>query len=119
MTTYDIAFDSNQDMFLNGQDIAFANEETIIVQRLSNRLQFLLAEWFLDNTAGLPYIQFIFKQTSDLKDIYSVFRDEINNTEGVEVIDSLELTPDASNKSLAVTFSVNKGTVSDTIEVTV
>lgn len=119
MTLYDIQFDNSYDMFLDGQDISFADETTIVQQRLASRLQFFLEEWFLDTTAGLPFIQFILKQSSDLKDIYSIIRSEILNTDGVEIIDSLEFTPISKDKVLLINFSVNQGAIQDTIEVTV
>lgn len=109
MTIFDIGFDDDHDMTLDGSDISFSEEKDIVKQRLTIRLQFLLEEWFLDNRAGLPYTQFIFVQGSDLEDIYSIFRQEINDTEGVESIESLEFIPDTENKGLTVNFEVNNG----------
>ena len=119
MTIYDIKFNSEHDMYLDGSDIAFTTDTDVLVQRLTIRLQFLLEEWFLDNTAGLPYVQFIFEQGSTLEDIYSIFRTAIINTEGVEDIQELELTPDPDNKGLRVDFSVNNNTSSGSVEVTI
>ena len=118
-TIFDIKLDDTHDLFLDGGDLAVATEGDILKQRLTIRLQFLFEEWFLDNRAGLPYRQFIFLQGSDLDDIYGIFKNEINETEGVEQIDSLNLTPDASNKSLQVDFSVNNGVVSESLEITI
>ena len=117
MTIFDIGFDANHDMHLSGSDIAFAEELDIVKQRLTIRLQFLLEEWFLNNTAGLPYTQFIFEQGSSIEDIYELFRKEINDTEDVENITELNLIPDASNKGLRVDFSVNDGVSSGFVEV--
>ena len=119
MTIYDIFFDDTHDMALTGADIAFANETTIVTQRLTIRLQFLLGEWFLDNTKGLPYTQFILEQGSSLDDIYSLFKKEILQTEDVENLVSLEFTHDTEGKSLRVDFSVNDGLSSGTVEVTI
>ncbi len=120
MIIFDIKFDDdNHDMHLDGSDIAFTNENNVLVQRLRIRLQFLFAEWFLNNQVGVPYIQFIFEQGSSIEVIYSIFRKEIKDTEGVDDIVSLKLTPDPNNKGLRVDFSVNKGTVTDTVEVTI
>lgn len=119
MTIYDIGFDAEHDMALNGADIYFAEEVDIVKQRLTIRLQFLLEEWFLDNTIGLPYTQFIFEQGSSIEDIYEYFRKEIKNTEGVENIIELNLTPDSDNKGLKIDFSVNDNTSTGTVEVTI
>ena len=119
MTIFDIKFDDDHDMFLDGSDIAFAEESDIIKQRLTIRLQFLLEEWFLDNRAGLPFTQFIFEQGSTIEDIYELFRKEINDTEGVEDITELNLIPDPSEKGLRVDFSVNSGVSNGSVEVTI
>ena len=118
MTIYDIKFDDH-DMTLDGSYIAFAEEDDIVVQRLTIRLQFLLEEWFLDNRVGLPFTQFIFEQGSTIEDLYELFRKEINDTEGVENITELNLTPDASEKGLRIDFSVNDGISSGSVEVTI
>ena len=117
MTIYDIKFDATHDMTLNGSDISFAENANILTQRITIRLQFLLEEWFLNNTSGLPYTQFIFEHGSTIEDIYEIFRKEINETDGVKNITELELVSDASEKNLQVTFSVNDNTSSGSVEV--
>ncbi len=120
MTIFDVAFDEeNHDLYLSGQDLAFAEESNITKQRLTIRLQFLLEEWFLDNRAGLPYTQFILEQGSSIEDIYELFRTEIKDTEGVENITQLDLTPTPDEKGLRVDFSVNNGIIADSVEVTI
>ena len=71
------------------------------------------------NGETLPFTQFIFEQGSDLEDIYELFRKEIKDTEGVENITELNLTPDASEKGLRIDFSVNDGVSRGTVEVTI
>jgi len=119
MTIYDIAFNDEHDMYLSGRDIAFTGDSDTVVQRLKIRLQFLLEEWFLDNTAGLPYTQFILEQGASIEDIYTIFRDETKNTEGVFNIIFLVLTPTPDDKGLRVDFSVNDGVSTGTVEVSV
>lgn len=103
----DIYFDENHDMVLDGNDIRFTKSDEDVKQRLTIRLQFLLEEWFLNTSSGLPYTQVFFEQGTSIEDIYIYFRDEIKNTEGVEKINRLELTPNTRNKSLLVETTVN------------
>ena len=119
MTIFDLLLDATHDLTLSGSDLAVAEDGDIIKQRLSIRLQFLFGEWFLNNQVGMPYTQFIFQQGNTLEDIYSIFRTEILDTEGVENIVSLELIPDPEDKGLRVEFSVNSGSVVDEVEVTI
>jgi len=101
----DIYLDSNHDFCLNGQDLRMTTEREDVVLRLSIRLQFLLEEWFLDVTKGLPYTQTFFAGSTSLDEIYERLRIEIIETDGVESLDSLELTP-SDNKTLRIDFVV-------------
>lgn len=119
MTIYDIFFDTLHDMTLEKGDIKFATEDNIVKQRLTIRLQFLLEEWFLNTTRGMPYTQFIFTKESSLDDVYALFKKHILATSGVEDLVSLDLTPSSNDRGLRVDFAANKGTVTGTVEVTV
>lgn len=116
MTYYDLKLNASHDLQV-GSDLCLTDEEDAVVQRLSIRLQFLYEEWFLDNSVGVPYTQFIFKQGSSIQDIYEIFRKEIINTDGVENIVSLELTHDPDYKGLRVDFAVNDGLIQDMVEI--
>lgn len=102
----DIYLDTNHDFVLSGQDLRMTTPEEDVVNRLSIRLQFLLEEWFLDNTTGLPYTQNFFQAQFGLDEIYERLRIEINDTDGVEELISLVLTPAGNEKSLRVDFTI-------------
>jgi len=115
MTILDIGFNSSHDIYLDGDDLAFVEEEDIVVQRLTIRLQFLFAEWFLDNSIGVPYTQFIFEAGTSITDVYSIIRREIIETEGVISLETLELDINAETRNLTITFSVNGGNTLETV----
>lgn len=117
----DIFFDEDHDMILDGQDIKFASTTNIVTQRLTIRLQFLLGEWFLDNTKGVPYTQTIFEVGTSLTDVYEIIRGRIIDTEGVVAIKSLDIAPDADERSLRIDFEVttDNGTLTDSITIQV
>jgi hypothetical protein len=111
----DFYFNTAYDMSLDGQDIAFTTSENYLQQNLTKRLQFILREWFLDIRVGLPYPQIIFEAKTSLEDVYSLLRQTIIDTDGVEKLDSLIITPSADERSISVVFSVNNGTTTDSI----
>jgi len=112
----DIYFNALHDITLDGGDLRFtATAAEDVKQRLTIRLQFLLAEWFLDTSVGIPYTQAIFEPSTEEEQIYLFFRDEINNTEGVEIINNLDLVISRDERMLAITVEVNNGV---TVEVT-
>ena len=102
----DIYLDENHDFILGGRDLRMTTPEEDVVQRLSIRLQFLLGEWFLDNTKGLPYTQKFFQVGTSLEKIYDLIRNEIIATDGVNEFVSLSLTPDSDNRTLRIDFVV-------------
>ncbi len=104
---YDISFNSSYDMYLSNGDIAFTDEDYAVKRRLESRLQFVLGEWFLDTDQGIPYPQFIFQKGTSLDSIYAIIRTVADETEGVEEITKLELTPDTENESLTIVLVVN------------
>lgn len=107
----DIFFDANHDMTLKNRDIRFTDPIEDLVQRLTIHLQFLLGEWFLDTSEGIPYAQTIFESSaSDLKGIYVLFRVQIKNIEGVEKIDELEIDLNRDSRKLTINLKVNGST---------
>lgn len=117
----DLFFDEDHDLALDGADLKFADEDDIVKQRLTIRLQFLLAEWFLDNTVGVPYTQTIFAVGTTLSDIYDIIRKKIIETDGVNSLETLELTPNADGRSLRIDFEVisNTGNTTSTVNIQV
>ncbi len=106
----DIYFNSQHDMELQGEDIRFTVESEDVAQRLTIRLQFLLAEWFANTALGIPYTQTIFEDgVLDMNAVYSIFRTAIQETTGVETITSLDITIDRDERELTVALVVNDG----------
>jgi hypothetical protein len=104
----DLVLDDNHDLLVTNSDLSITTDDNSVVQSLKIRLQFILNEWFLDVTAGLPYPTVIFEKGTNISTIYSLYRKEIIETLGVKELVSLNLTPDNDNKSLRVDFSVTQ-----------
>lgn len=93
------------DLLLRGGDLRLVRDLAAIRQEVATRLQFLRGEWFLDKTAGVPYLQNILVKAPDLAAIKSIFRTEILACVGVASINSLEATVDSSTRVLSVVWS--------------
>lgn len=109
----DLKLNDDNDIFTTGQDLTLTSEEDEVIQELNVRLQFFQEEWFLDITAGLPYLQTIFQKGTSLKTITSLFINEINEIEEVDEILEFDLDFDNNKRVLTVTFKVQ--TVDDGI----
>jgi hypothetical protein len=115
----DLALDDTHDLFVTNQDLTMTTPDNEVIQDLKIRLQFILNEWFLDNNAGVPYPQIVFEKSTNVSTVYSIFRNEIKNTDNVKEIVTLTLTPLANSKIMNVNFSViqDNGTkISQTLE---
>ena len=105
----DIYLDNNHDISLGSTgDLRLTVEDEKLKQRLTVYLQFLLGEWFLDTTQGIPYIQVIFESTaSDLSSVSALLRAEIKRIDGVQVINDLSIQLDRDKRELSVSLTVN------------
>ena len=104
----DIALDEDHDIFVTDSDLTLTDEENFIVQSLKIRLQFILSEWFLDTFAGLPYPDVIFERGTNISTIYTLYQKEILNTNGVQEIVELTLTPFNDERRLQVNFTIKQ-----------
>jgi len=104
----DIALNSSHDIFVTNSDLTLTTDENFIVQSLTIRLQFILAEWFLDTFAGLPYPTVIFERRTNISTIYNLYSTEILNTIGVQEIIELTLIPFNDERKLQVDFTVKQ-----------
>lgn len=102
----DLALNDTHDLYVINQDLALTTIENEVIQDLSIRLQFILNEWFLDNSVGVPYPQTIFEKSTNISTVYSIFRNEIKNTDNVKEIKLLILTPEPDQKKMLVSFEV-------------
>lgn len=104
----DIKLDTNHDIFVDNSDLVLTTEENFIVQSLIIRLQFILNDWFLNTSVGLPYPTIIFERGTNISTIYNLYRKEILNTNGVQEIIKLTLTPFNDERRLQVDFTIKQ-----------
>lgn len=104
----DIALDKTTgDLLLENFDLQLVDGQDQIAQNLAIRLRFILGEWFLDTTAGVPYYDDFFIKAPNQIRIESVLKEEILDTPGVDQILSFTSNFDAQRRVYSVTFSVS------------
>ncbi len=99
---------NNHDLLIEDFDLQLTEldlEE--IRQSLEVRLKFFFGEWFLDNTQGVKYFEFIFVKNPILDVVGAVLKTAILNTAGVKEL--LEYTQDYDNtlRNISISFKVN------------
>jgi hypothetical protein len=104
----DIALDpTTGDLLLENFDLQLVEGRDQIAQNLAIRLRFILGEWFLDITAGVPYYDDFFIKAPNQIRIESVLKEEILDTAGIDQILSFTSNFDAQRRIYSVTFSVS------------
>lgn len=104
----DIALDpTTGDLLLENFDLQLVEGRDQIAQNLAIRLRFILGEWFLDITAGVPYYDDFFIKAPNQIRIESVLKEEILDTPGIDQILSFTSTFNAQRRIYSVTFSVS------------
>lgn len=95
------------DIYRENNRWKLVDKKAEVRQRLLQNLRTFFAEWFLDRTIGVPWIQVIFEKGTPESVIESLIIDEILKTQDVTNLlrfDPLDLDP--VNRSLAVDFEV-------------
>lgn len=96
-----------------GQGLSnFARDAEATAQNVKANLQLLQGEWFLDVSAGVPYLRndyvtrAIIDKPTDLAFVESVVKQTILNTDGVDHIDDFKMTFDTRTRRLSVSVTV-------------
>lgn len=93
------------DLIFQDFDFQLFDDTNQIMQNLAIRLRFVLGEWFLDLTQGVPYFEVFFKKAPNQIQIESILKEEIVNTRGIVELTSFESDFDARKRIYSVKFS--------------
>jgi hypothetical protein len=99
LITHDINFPDGSIAIIFGIDA--------IVQAIKTRLLFFLGEWFLDTTVGVPWFDSVLKKGVNPKEIASLLKTEILQTDGVNSLLFFDIDFQALPRTLNVTFRVD------------
>lgn len=95
---------ATNDLFLQ-QDgsLAVVTEAEAVGQHVRQRLKAFAGEWFLDVTAGVPWIRDIFAKQYNPALAEAVVKNEILNTDGVTAINSFSVRFDRNTRGVIIT----------------
>lgn len=109
----------NWDLFLDGDNrIARVSDKERVRQKIRERLQTFLGEWFQDATSGFPWFQEVFVDPVNTAQVESLIKATILETDGVNELKKFEFEFDRKNRIIKVLdFVVD--TIYGPIEVTI
>ncbi|MCO6407371.1 hypothetical protein [Hoeflea alexandrii] len=83
-------------------NLSLATEAKAVGQHGRQRLQTYSGEWFLDNTAGVPWLDQILGRAYDPALAESVVKSELLDTDGVTEITSFSVSFDKATRGLLI-----------------
>ena len=93
------------DLVINDYDLQLVDDVKQIMQNLAIRLRFVLGEWYLDITQGVPYFEEFFRKNPNQIQIESIIKTEIVETRGILEILSFVANFDKRTRVFSVKFS--------------
>lgn len=93
------------DVVFENFDFHLVDETSQIMQNLSIRLRFILGEWYLDITQGVPYYEEFFIKNPNQIQIESSLKEEIVRTRGIVQLTSFEADFDKRKRIFSVKFT--------------
>lgn len=97
-----------------GQGLAnYAADQAAVAQNVKTRLVLQLAEWYLDDNAGVPYLGEICTKPANLPLVESLIKECILGTYGVKEISAFDMLYDAATRQVSISATVKNafGTV--------
>lgn len=114
------------DLKTQDNDLLFENNELVIVtsqqevkQRLEQRLQTFLGEWFLNTSEGVPYYQDILKKNPNTGLVEAKLKNTITQTPGVDELLEFEFTFDRAAREASLKFRARGASGDIGLEVTI
>lgn len=104
----DIALDSDGDILIEDDAFVLVEGDDAIVQHLTIRFKFVLAEWFLDVRLGIPMFEEILIKNPDLSRVTGIYKQVILTTPGIASLESFSLSLDGATRKLTVSFVARK-----------
>ena len=77
-----------------------------VLQLVTQRIKFFLGEWFLDNSAGLPWFQQILVKNADQSTVDGLLRDCILGTPGVVALLAYTSSQKRALRQYSISFTI-------------
>jgi len=104
MTHFALAIDqTTNDLFLDASgNLAVVQGAQAVGQHCRQRLKTFAGEWFLDTSAGVPWIDEIFQKKYDPIMAEAIIKEQIFDTSGVTGIEDFNVSLDSVTRNLLV-----------------
>jgi hypothetical protein len=115
----DLYLDDSGQLEWIGSDISDAEDYSrMVLQRIRCRLLLIRGEWYMDQRVGTPWREKVWVTGASLDVIRRIIEQVAEGTPGVDSVDSLELTLDATHRTMTIDLvaTTDLGTVLTTAD---
>lgn len=110
MGALDLKLDDDDDLVVEGDDLALVEGVEGTKQAVKIGLRFFLGDWFLDESDGIPFFERIFIKNPNLIEVREWFRLAIADAPGITDVVSLQLISTA-DRITQVKYVANAGEI--------
>lgn len=104
----DIALHANDhDILIKDGDFLLIDNAERVAQQIKVKLLTFLGEWFLDNTWGVPYLEYILVKQPNQELIKQILSEQISSVDDVKSLNALELDYQVKVRTLIIKYEVS------------
>lgn len=104
----DIALHANDhDILIKDGDFLLIDNAERVAQQIKVKLLTFLGEWFLDNTWGVPYLEYILVKQPNQELIKQILSEQILSVDDVKSLNALELDYQVKVRTLIINYEVS------------
>lgn len=104
----DIALHANDhDILIKDGDFLLIDNAERVAQQIKVKLLTFLGEWFLDNTWGVPYLEYILVKQPNQDLIKQILSEQISSVDDVKSLNALELDYQVKVRTLIINYEVS------------
>ena len=104
----DIALHANDhDILIKDGDFLLIDNAERVAQQIKVKLLTFLGEWFLDNTWGVPYLEYILVKQPNQDLIKQILSEQISSVDDVKSLNALELDYQVIVRTLIINYEVS------------
>lgn len=104
----DIALHANDhDILIKDGDFLLIDNAERVAQQIKVKLLTFLGEWFLDNTWGVPYLEYILVKQPNQDLIKQILSEQILSVDDVKCLNALELDYQVKVRTLIINYEVS------------
>lgn len=105
---FDLALNiAKHDLLINGNDVLLIDNAERVAQQIQISLKFWFSEWFLDETQGVPYEEYILVKNPNMAHVRQILSEAIQQVEGVVKVASISLDLNTQTRELTVVYTAN------------